>query len=130
MFSQYQRFCNILKGENTFITGLGAVIIIQKVFIFERKYLLIFTLHLFLYRCIIVIALRSDFMKIETQNINLVVWTIVIGMMLLNKERKSQNDRNIAVRKNFQFPKLKKEYICHICCKNILLNINLEVQNG
>jgi len=48
-------------------------------------------------------------MKIEIKDINLVAGAIIIGMMLLLKERESQIDVSIDVRKKLQFTKQKEE---------------------
>ncbi|MBR1479649.1 MAG: hypothetical protein IJ599_01990 [Alphaproteobacteria bacterium] len=55
------------------------------------------------------IALHSDFMKIETQDINLVAGAIIIAMMLMRKERESRADVSIEVRKKLQFTKKEEE---------------------
>lgn len=55
------------------------------------------------------IALHSDFMKIETQDINLVAGAIIIAMMLMRKERESRADVSIKVRKKLQFTKKEEE---------------------
>ena len=54
------------------------------------------------------IALHSDFMKIETQDINLVAGAIIIAMMLIRKERESQANINVDTRKKLQFTKQKE----------------------
>lgn len=55
------------------------------------------------------IALHSDFMKIETQDINLVAGAIIIAMMMMRKERESRADVSIEVRKKLQFTKKEEE---------------------
>ena len=56
------------------------------------------------------LALHSDFMHIETQDINLVAGTIIIVMMLIRKERKlSYTSDTLLSPKNLNFTKQKEE---------------------
>ena len=110
MFTQYQGFCDISQGKGTLIAGLAAVIIGEKVFRFKKAgfFILACIAGSILYRFFIMIALHSDFMKIETQDINLVAGAIIIAMMLIRKERESQANINVDTRKKLQFTKQKE----------------------
>ena len=87
MFTQYQGFCDISQGKGTLIAGLAAVIIGENVFKFKRAgYVIISCIAgSILYRIFIMLALHSDFMKIDTQDINLVAGGIIIAMLILRK---------------------------------------------
>lgn len=89
MFTQYQGFCDVSQGKGTLIAGLAAVIIGENVFKFKKAGYFIFSCIVgsILYRLFIMLALHSDFMKIETQDINLVAGAIIIAMMLIRKEK-------------------------------------------
>lgn len=89
MFTQYQGFCDVSQGKGTLIAGLAAVIIGENVFKFKKAgYVLLACISgSILYRFFIMLALHSDFMKIETQDINLVAGAIIITMMLIRKEK-------------------------------------------
>lgn len=89
MFTQYQGFCDVSQGKGTLIAGLAAVIIGEKVFRFKKAgyAILACIAGAILYRFFIMLALHSDFMQIETQDINLVAGSIIITMMLIRKER-------------------------------------------
>ena len=112
MFTQYQGFCDVSQGKGTLIAGLAAVIIGEKVFRFKKAGLFILACIAgsILYRFFIMLALHSDFMKIETQDINLVAGTIIIVMMLIRKERElKQSSNGLAMPKNLRFTKQKEE---------------------
>jgi putative ABC transport system permease protein len=89
MFTQYQGFCDISQGKGTLIAGLAAVIIGENFFKFQKAGFLIISCVAgsILYRFFIMIALHSDFMQIETQDLNIVAGLIIIAMMLIRKER-------------------------------------------
>lgn len=56
------------------------------------------------------LALYSNFMHIETQDINLVAGAIIIVMMLIRKERKlSYTSDTLLSPKNLNFTKQKEE---------------------
>ena len=112
MFTQYQGFCDVSQGKGTLIAGLAAVIIGEKVFRFKKAGFFIFACIAgsILYRFFIMLALHSDFMHIETQDINLVAGTIIIVMMLIRKERKlSYTSDTLLSPKNLNFTKQKEE---------------------
>ena len=89
MFTQYQGFCDISQGKGTLISGLAAVIIGENFFKFSKAGLLIISCLAgsILYRFFIMIALHSDFMHIETQDLNIVAGLIIVAMMLIRKEK-------------------------------------------
>ena len=103
MFTQYQGFCDVSQGKGTLIAGLAAVIIGEKVFRFKKAgfFILACIAGSILYRFFIMLALHSDFMHIETQDINFVAGAIIIVMMLTHKERKLHytNDPLLAPKK-------------------------------
>ncbi len=106
MFTQYQGFCDVSQGKGTLIAGLAAVIIGEKVFRFKKAgfFILACIAGSILYRFFIMLALHSDFMQIETQDINLVAGAIIIAMMLIRKERKIKNIiDNLSLQKNLRF---------------------------
>ncbi len=107
MFTQYQGFCDVSQGKGTLIAGLAAVIIGENVFKFKKAGYVILACIAgsILYRFFIMLALHSDFMRVETQDINLVAGAIIIAMMLVRKERESQADVSIEVRKKLLFTK-------------------------
>ncbi len=112
MFTQYQGFCDVSQGKGTLIAGLAAVIIGEKVFRFKRAgfFILACIAGSILYRFFIMLALHSDFMHIETQDINLVAGAIIIVMMLIRKDQKLQQSGNaILMQKNLRFTKQKEE---------------------
>ena len=107
IFTQYQGFCDVSQGKGTLIAGLAAVIIGENVFKFKKAGYVILACIAgsILYRFFIMLALHSDFMKIETQDINLVAGAIIIAMMLIRKERRCRADESIVVRKTLCFTK-------------------------
>lgn len=90
MFTQYQGFCDVSQGKGTLIAGLAAVIIGENVLKFKKAGYVVLACIAgsILYRFFIMLALHSDLMKIETQDINLVAGATIITMMLLRKEKK------------------------------------------
>lgn len=87
LFSQYQGFSDISQGAGTLVTGLASVIIGEKIFRFNKVPFAIFSCIIgsILYRLFIVLALHTDFLGIETHDLNLITGIMIISIMLTKR---------------------------------------------
>ncbi len=90
LFSQHQGFVDISQGFGTIIIGLAAVMIGEKILPTKSLFLIIFSSFLgsVLYRVFIAVALHSERIGIETQDLNLITGLMVIAVMLIPKAGK------------------------------------------
>ncbi|MDP1723081.1 MAG: hypothetical protein Q8L85_00040 [Alphaproteobacteria bacterium] len=89
LFSQHQGFADISQGIGTVIVGLAGLIIGEKMIGFRSLWLVIpaCLLGSIMYRIFIAFALHSEFLGLETQDLNLITGFMVIGIMILPKLR-------------------------------------------
>jgi putative ABC transport system permease protein len=90
LFSQHQGFCDITQGLGTVIIGLASVMIGEKILPFRSVVVAIFSCLLgsIIYRFFIAVALHSDWLGLETQDLNLVTGLMIIGVMLMPRIRR------------------------------------------
>ncbi len=90
LFSQHQGFCDITQGLGTVIIGLASVMIGEKILPFRSIIVAILSCLLgsIIYRFFIALALHSDWLGLETQDLNLVTGLMIIGVMLMPHIRK------------------------------------------
>jgi putative ABC transport system permease protein len=90
LFSQHQGFADISQGIGTVIVGLAGLMIGEKMIGFRSLWLVIpaCLLGSVMYRIFIAFALHSEFLGLETQDLNLITGFMVIGIMLLPKLRR------------------------------------------
>jgi len=91
LFSQYQGFADINSGLGTLIMGLASIIIGERLLPFRSLWIKVFACIAgsIIYRILINIALHSDAIGLQTQDLNLITGALVIGIMLISKQRAS-----------------------------------------
>ena len=89
LFSQHQGFVDIGSGLGTVIIGLASVMIGERLLPYRSPWfkLLACLLGSIVYRLFISFALHSDFLGLETQDLNLITGMMVIGVMVLPRRR-------------------------------------------
>lgn len=87
LFTQHQGFVDVSQGVGTVIIGLAAVMIGEKVLPFRSMWLAVLAAVIgsILYRLIIAFALHSEWLGLETQDLNLITGLLVIAIMVLPK---------------------------------------------
>lgn len=87
LFSQHQSFVDVSQGIGTIIIGLAAVLIGEKILPFRSMWLVVASCILgsIIYRLIVAFALHSEWLGLETQDLNLITGILVIIIMLLPK---------------------------------------------
>ena len=92
LFAQIEGFADISVGLGTVIVGFAAVIIGEKILPFRQIWcqVLACLLGSILYRILVAFALNSQWLGIETQDLNLITGVLVIAIMVTpNFRRKS-----------------------------------------
>lgn len=89
LFSQHQGFADITQGIGTIVISLAAVMIGEKLLPFRSSFCLIFSCLLgsIIYRFFISIALHSEMLGLETQDLNLITGLLIIGIMIIPRIR-------------------------------------------
>ena len=89
LFSQHQGFCDITQGLGTVIIGLASVMIGERLFLVRSVIVAIFSCLIgsIVYRLFIAIALHSDWLGLETQDLNLVTGLLIIAVMIAPRVR-------------------------------------------
>ncbi len=87
LFSQHQGFSDISQGVGTIIIGFAGLVIGEKLFNIHSAFALLLCALLgsIIYRLVIGFALHTDFLGIETQDLNLITGILVIIFMSLPK---------------------------------------------
>ncbi len=90
LFSHHQGFADISQGFGTVIIGLAAVMIGEKLLPYRGLLMAVASCVVgsVLYRIFIVLALHTEGLGIDTQDLNLITGLMVIGVMLLPKARR------------------------------------------
>ncbi len=90
LFSQHQGFADISQGVGTIIIGLAAVMIGEKIMPARNIWYAITACIMgsIIYRIVVASALHSDWLGLQTQDLNLITGMMVIAIMLLPKMRK------------------------------------------
>lgn len=85
LFSQHQDFADVSQGVGTVIIGLAAVMIGESILRFRSPWIIIASCILgsVVYRIFVAIALHSDKLGLETQDLNIITGLLVIGVMLI-----------------------------------------------
>ncbi len=88
IFSQYQGFADIASGAGTVIIGFASVIIGEYLLPFRSLWInfLSCLIGSIIYRIFISLALHSDYLGIETQDLNLITGLMIIIMMTFFKK--------------------------------------------
>lgn len=87
LFSQHQGFADISQGLGTVIIGLAAVMLGEKILPFRSMWVAVLAC-LFgsiLYRLVVAAALNSEWMGLQTQDLNLITGVMVVLIMLIPK---------------------------------------------
>lgn len=89
LFSQHQGFADVGSGVGTVIIGLASVMIGESLMPHKSitVQLISCLIGSILYRILISIALHSEILGLETQNLNLITGIMVVGIMALPKRR-------------------------------------------
>jgi putative ABC transport system permease protein len=92
LFSQYQGFCDVSGGIGMLVTGLAAIVVGTKVLPFKSEPLLVISCVVgsVLYRIFLNVALHSDVLGIQTQNLNLITGLILISIMMMKRREKGK----------------------------------------
>ncbi len=92
LFSQHQSFADISQGLGTVIIGLAAVLLGEKILPFRSITLSIFACILgsISYRLVIASALNSDWLGLQTQDLNLVTGIMLVLIMLIPNKNKNR----------------------------------------
>lgn len=93
LFSQHQSFVDISQGIGTVIIGLAAVILGEKILPFRSVWSSILSCLIgsILYRLIVALALNSEWIGLQTQDLNLITGIMVILIMLLPRRNAREN---------------------------------------
>lgn len=85
LFSQHQGFADISQGVGTIIVGLAAVIIGEKIFATRNIWINILSCIVgsIVYRILVAAALHSEWLGLETQDLNLITGILVVAIMAL-----------------------------------------------
>ncbi|MBS0186087.1 MAG: hypothetical protein JSS34_07095 [Proteobacteria bacterium] len=95
LFCQYQKFADISQGFGTIVIGLAAVMIGEKILPFRSMWIgpLACILGSIVYRFIVACALHSEWLGLESSDLNLITGLIIVFVMLFSsfspKRRKS-----------------------------------------
>ncbi len=83
LFAQHQGFADVSQGLGTVIIGLAAVMIGEKILPARSMYisLLACLLGSIMYRLLVALALHSEWLGMETQDLNLITGILVIAIM-------------------------------------------------
>lgn len=94
LFCQQQGFADISQGVGMIIVGQAAIMLSEKIFATRIMWQAIFACILgsILYRIIIAVALHSEWLGLETQDLNLITGVFLISIMLLPTMRVSKNN--------------------------------------
>lgn len=89
IFAQHQGFADISLGVGTVIFGFAAVIIGQKVFPFRKTWCQLFACLVgsIIYRILVGFALGSEYLGLQTQDLNLVTGIMIIVIMIASNSR-------------------------------------------
>lgn len=85
LFSHHQAMCDVSLGAGTIIVGLAAVILGEKIVPFKAPWLSLLGCFVgsIVYRFFISLALRSDFLGLEAYDLNLVIGTLLLIIMIV-----------------------------------------------
>lgn len=83
LFAQHQGFADVSQGLGTVIIGLAAVMIGEKLFATRSIWLSLLSCLVgsILYRLIVAFALHSEWLGLETQDLNLITGIMVVAVM-------------------------------------------------
>lgn len=89
LFSQYQGFADISLGIGTIIIALAALMIGERLFVSRSPFVIITGLFIgsLLYRFFVCIALYSDALGLQTQDLNVITGVLVILVMISRKRQ-------------------------------------------
>lgn len=90
IFSQYQGFVDIGSGTGTIIVSLASVIIGEHIWPAKSIWLKLFSCLIgsIIYRLFISFALHSDYLGINSSDLNLVTGILIIAVMLIPRRKK------------------------------------------
>ncbi len=90
IFAQAQGFADISSGAGTVLIGFAAVIIGEKLLPFRSivSSVLACIIGSIIYRILVAFALRSDWLGLETQDLNLITSIMIVGIMIAPNWRK------------------------------------------
>lgn len=89
LYCQHQSFCDVSLGAGTVIIGLAAVMIGEKLLPFRSLFISVLACFLgsIIYRLLIALALHSDWLGLETSDLNLITGLAILIVMGLPKLR-------------------------------------------
>lgn len=85
LFAQHQGFADISQGIGTIVVGLAAVMIGERIFRMRSMWMACISCLIgsIIYRIFIAIALHSEWLGLETQDLNLITGLMIIAVMLI-----------------------------------------------
>lgn len=85
LFSQHQFFADVSQGTGTIIIGLAAIMIGEKILPFHSMWIRILSCVVgsIIYRIVVALALHSEFLNLNSSDLNLITSIIVVIIMLL-----------------------------------------------
>lgn len=92
LFTQHQGFVDVSQGVGTVIIGLAAVMIGEKVLPFRSMWVSVAACMVgsIIYRLIVAFALHSEWLGLETQDLNLITGILVIAIMILPRAKRNR----------------------------------------
>ncbi len=90
LFSQHQGFADVGSGAGTVIIGLASVMIGERILPYKQIWVQVISCLIgsITYRLFISLALRSDFLGLETSDLNLITGILVIAIMYMPRRQK------------------------------------------
>lgn len=84
LFSQHQGFVDVSQGLGTIIVGLAAVMIGEKILPFRSVWLAVLACLVgsILYRILLALALHSEWLGLETQDLNIITGVMILIIMI------------------------------------------------
>lgn len=96
IFTQYQGFADVSSGAGTVLIGFAAVIIGEKILPFKGMIASVLSCIIgsIAYRILVAFALRSEWLGLESQDLNLITGIMIIVIMIVPNLRASMRGRS------------------------------------
>jgi putative ABC transport system permease protein len=89
LFSQYQGFADISQGLGTIVMGSAAILIGERLFPYRSISITLLSCFIgsVVYRCFIAMALHSEWLGLESQDLNLITGLMILIILALPRRR-------------------------------------------